>query len=229
MTTSTLNRTPMIRSDALIQQDVLDELEWDPRVRPYEIGVSVRDGIVTLSGQVDSYTKRWAAQEAALRVLGVKAVANDLDVSLHATAERTDTDLAHAAVAALTWDAEIPIQSIHVAVSNGWVTLTGQVETTFQRDAAERAIQRLAGIRGVSNGLTARQPEPAPADVKERIERALVRNAETDAAHITVTVRNHTATLRGTVRSHAERRAAEASARSAPGITEVNNRLLVGS
>ena len=229
MTTSTLNRTPMIRSDALIQQDVLDELEWDPRVRPYEIGVSVKDGIVTLSGQVDSYTKRWAAQEAALRVLGVKAVANDLDVSLHATAERTDTDLAHAAVAALTWDAEILSQNVQVTVSNGWVMLSGQVETAFERDAAERAVQRLAGVRGVSNGLTVRLMEPAPTDVKERIERALVRNAETDAARITVIVKDHTATLRGTVRSHAERRAAEASARSAPGITQVNNRILVES
>jgi osmotically-inducible protein OsmY len=210
-----------------IQQDVLDELEWDRRVRLNGVGVAVKDGIVTLTGQVESYSKRWTAQEAALRVLGVKAVANDLEVRLHTTAERTDTDLAYAAVAALTWDADIPTQSVRVTVSHGWVTLTGQVETPFERDAAERAIQRLAGVRDVSNGLTVRQPEPAPADVKERIERALVRNAETDAAHITVLVKDHTATLRGTVRSHAERRAAEASARSAPGITQVNNRILV--
>jgi osmotically-inducible protein OsmY len=229
MTMTTLSRTsaPATRSDIQIQQDVLDELEWDARVRPNEVGVTVKDGIVTLTGQIDSYTKRWAAQGAALRVLGVKAVANDLEVHLHTAAERTDTDLAHAAVAALTWDAEIPAQSVRVMVSNGWVTLTGQVETPFERDAAERAVQRLAGVRGVSNGLTVRQPEPAPADVKERIERALVRNAETDAARIAVNVKGHTATLKGTVRSHAERRAAEASARSAPGITQVNNRILV--
>lgn len=226
-TMSTLDRVPVARSDMQIQQDVLDELEWDRRVRPNEIGVAVKDGIVTLTGQVDSYTKRWAAQEAALHVLGVKAVASDLEVRLQTTAERTDTDLAHAAVAALTWDAEISAESVRVTVSNGWVTLTGQVDTPFERDAAERAVQRLAGVRDVSNGLTVRQPEPAPADVKERIERALVRNAETDAAHITVLVKDHTATLRGTVRSHAERRAAEASARSAPGITQVNNRILV--
>ncbi len=227
MAISTLNRTPITRSDEQIQQDVHDELEWDTRVRPNEIGVAVKDGIVTLTGQVDSSTKRWAAQEAALRVLGVKAVANDLEVRLHTTAERTDTDLVHAAVAALTWDAEISAQSVQATVLNGWVTLAGQVETAFERDAAERAVQRLAGMRGVSNVLTVRQPEPAPADVKERIERALVRNAETDAARITVTVKDHTATLKGTVRSHAERRAAGVSARSAPGITEVNNRILV--
>lgn len=229
MTMNTLNRTPVTRSDTQIQQDVLDELEWDTRVRPNEIGVTVKDGIVTLTGQVDRYTKRWAAQEAALRVFGVKAVANDLEVYLHTSAERTDTDLAHAAVAALTWDAEIPAQSVRVTVSNGWVSLTGRVETAFERDAAERAVRHLAGVRGVSNGLTVRQLEPAPADVKDRIERALVRNAETDAAHITVTVKDHTATLKGTVRSHAERRAAEASARSAPGIAQVNDRLLVES
>lgn len=227
MTISTLNRTPTTRNDTQIQQDVLDELEWDTRVRPNEIGVSVKDGVVTLIGRVDSYAKRSAAQEAVLRVLGVKAVANDLVVHLRASSERTDTDLAHAAIAALTWDAVIPNSDVRVTVSNGWVTLSGQVETPFERDAAERAIQRLAGVRGVSNGLAVRLAEPAPADVKERIERALVRNAETDAARITVTVKDHIATLKGTVRSHAERRAAEASARSAPGITEVNNRILV--
>ena len=229
MTMSTLNKAPVSRSDAQIHQDVLDELDWDRRVRPTEIGVSVKDGVVILTGEVDSYLKRWAAQEATLHVLGVRAVANDLEVHLHTAAERTDSDLAHAAIAALTWDAEIPIHEVRVTVSHGWVTLAGQVETAFQRDAAERAMQRLAGVRGVSNGLSVRLAEPAPADVKERIERALVRNAETDAARITVTVREHVATLKGTVRSYAERRAAEASARSAPGIAEVNNRLLVES
>ncbi|HEU5348327.1 MAG TPA: BON domain-containing protein [Ktedonobacterales bacterium] len=221
------SNAPVTRSDSLIQQDVLDELDWDTHIRPNEIGVSVKDGIVTLTGQVDSYSKRWAAQEAALRVLGVKAVANDLDVYLHSTAERTDTELARAAIEALTWDAEIPAQAVHVSVMNGWVTLTGQVEVYFQREAAERAIHHLAGVRGVTNALTVRQTGPAPADVKQRIERALVRNAETDAARITVEVHGHEAVLTGTVRSYTEKRAAEASARSAPGIVEVKNHLVV--
>lgn len=230
MTMSTLNNKPIAaRSDAQIQLDVIDELEWDARVHPNKIGVSVRDGVVTLAGDVESYTKSWAAQEAALRVLGVKAVANDLEVHLHTTAERTDTDLAQATISALTWDAEIPIDRVRVTVSHGWVTLTGQVEVAFQRDAAERVVRRLAGVRGVNCRLTVRQPEPAPADVQDRIERALVRNAEIDAARITVTVQDHTATLKGKVRSYAEKREAEASARSAPGIAQVNNRLLVGS
>lgn len=219
--------TLVTRSDTQIQQDILDELEWDTRVHPNEVGVSVKDGIVTLTGQVDSYSKRWAAQEAALRVLGVKAVANDLEIHLHSAAERTDTELARAVIEALTWDAEVPTETIHVSVSNGWVTLTGQVGVYFQRAAAERAVRHLAGVRGVSNALTVRETGPAPADVKQRIERALVRNAETDAGNITVEVRAHKAILKGRVRAYAEKRAAEASARSAPGITEVDNRLVV--
>lgn len=225
MTTDTL----LTRSDTQIEKDVLDELDWDTRIGPSEIGVTVKDGIVTLSGHVDSYARRWAAQEAALRVLGVKAVANELEVSLFSAAERTDTELAHAAVDALTWDAEIPTHNIQVSVSKGWVTLTGQVDVYFQRSAAERALRHLAGVRGVSNELVVRQTGPAPGDVKQRIERALVRNAETDAARITVEVRGHEALLKGTVRSHAEKRSAEASARSAPGIYEVDNRLLIES
>lgn len=225
MTTDTL----LTRSDTQIEKDVLDELDWDTRIGPSEIGVTVKDGIVTLSGHVDSYARRWAAQEAALRVLGVKAVANELEVSLFSAAERTDTELAHAAIDALTWDAEIPTHNIQVSVSKGWVTLTGQVDVYFQRSAAERALRHLAGVRGVSNELVVRQTGPAPGDVKQRIERALVRNAETDAARITVEVRGHEALLKGTVRSHAEKRAAEASARSAPGIYEVDNRLLIES
>ncbi len=219
--------TLITRSDAQIQRDVLDELDWDTRVRPTEVGVSVKDGIVTLTGQVDSYSKRWAAQEAALRVIGVRAVANDLEVSLHSAAERTDSELARAVIDALKWDAEIPTQAIQISVTNGWITLSGQVEVYFQRDAAERAVRHLAGVRGVSNRLTVRQPGPAPDDVKQRIERALVRNAETDAEHITVEVRGHRAILRGSVRSHTEKQAAEASARSAPGIAEVENQLLI--
>jgi osmotically-inducible protein OsmY len=225
MTTDTL----LTRSDTQIEKDVLDELDWDTRIGPNEIGVTVKDGIVTLSGHVDSYARRWAAQEAALRVLGVKAVANELEVSLFSAAERTDTELAHAAIDALTWDAEIPTHNIQVSVSKGWITLTGQVDVYFQRSAAERALRHLAGVRGVSNELVVRQTGPAPGDVKQRIERALVRNAETDAARITVEVRGHEALLKGTVRSHAEKRAAEASARSAPGIYEVDNRLLIES
>jgi osmotically-inducible protein OsmY len=213
------------RTDIQIQRDVLDELEWDSRVRPNEVGVSVKEGIVTLSGTVDSYTKRWAAQEAALRVLGVKAVANDLEVHLPSAAERTDGELAQAALAALKWDADIRTEGLEVTLSHGWVTLKGTVDVQFQRQEAERIVHRLAGVKGVTNWLTVRTLSPAPKDIQQRIERALLRNAETDAQHITVDVLGSKVILRGTVRSYAEIRAAEGSAWSAPGITEVDNRL----
>lgn len=215
------------RTDIQIQRDVLDELDWDSRVRPNEVGVSAKDGIVTLSGTVDSYTKRWAAQEATLRVLGVKAVANDLEVHLPSAAERTDAELAQAALAALKWDADIRTEGLEVTISHGWVTLKGVVDVQFQRQEAERIIHRLAGIKGVTNWLTVRTISPAPKDIKQRIERALLRNAETDAQRITVDVQGSRVTLHGTVRSYAESRAAEGSAWSAPGISEVDNRLII--
>src|SRR3981081_1891332 len=134
------------RSDADIQRDVLDELKWDARVHPNEIGVAVNAGIVTLPGWVDSYTKRWAAEEAALRVRGVKGVANDIEVRLPASSERTDADIAAAAVRALEWDAFIPTDRVKVTVSKGWVTLEGEVDWLFERDDAERVVRRLTGV-----------------------------------------------------------------------------------
>src|SRR5207302_3459516 len=131
------------RTDADIQRDVLDELRWDARVQPNEIGVAVKGSIVTLTGWVDSYTKRWAAEEAALRVKGVKGVANEIEVRLPGSSERTDADIAGAAIRALEWDAFIPADSVKVTVSKGWVTLEGEVEWLFERDDAERVVRRL--------------------------------------------------------------------------------------
>jgi osmotically-inducible protein OsmY len=219
--------TKSTRTDAQLQEDVLDELWWGGRVQPNEVGVSVKKGVVTLSGEIETLSKKWAAEEAALRVRGVKAVANDLEVHLPSMAERTDEEIALAAVRALTWDADVPASAIQVTVSQGWITLKGTVNVVFQRNAALRDVRHLAGVRGVSNLLTVRQPTPAPADVKQRIERALVRNAEVDAKGVRVEVHDHTAVLRGIVRSDAERRAAAASAASAPGIAEVDNYLLI--
>jgi osmotically-inducible protein OsmY len=213
------------RTDVAIQADVLAELDWDTRVRPNEIGVSVKDGVVTLSGTVDSSAKRWAAQAAAFRVLGVTAVANDLGVHLPSSAERTDGELAQAAVTALTWDADVPAAALKVSVAQGWVTVNGEVDTAFQRQQAVRALHRLAGVKGVIDQLVVRAPRPAPADVQQRIERALLRNAETDAHRIRVEVEGQKVILKGTVRSYAERLAAEGSALSAPGIAEVENQL----
>ena len=199
------------RTDEQIQADVLEELKWDTRVRPNEIGVAVKDGIVTLTGWVDSYLKKMAAEEAAHRVQGVQAVANDIEVRLPSFAERTDADLAAAVLNALKWDAAIPTGALDVTVSKGWVTLRGEVEYRFQKRDAERAVQRLAGVKGVTN-LIAVKPHLSPTDLKQQIERALVRNAETDARNIMVEVQGSKVILRGTVRSYAEKQAAEDTA-----------------
>jgi osmotically-inducible protein OsmY len=214
------------RTDEQIQANVLEELKWDTRVRPNEIGVAVKDGIVTLTGWVDSYLKKMAAEEAAHRVPGVKAVANDIEVRLPGFAERTDTDLAAAVLNALRWDAAIPTGKVDVTVSQGWVTLKGEVEYAFQKRDAERAVRRLSGVKGVSN-LIVVKPQVFPSDLKQQIERALIRNAETDARNITIEVEGSKVILRGTVRSYAEKQAAEDTAWSAPGITEVDNHIVV--
>jgi len=214
------------RTDEAIQRDVLEELKWDTRVRPNEIGVAVKDGIVTLNGWVDSFLKKIAAQEAAHRVPGVKAVANDIEVRLPGFAERTDTDLAAAVLNALRWDAAIPTGKVDVTVSQGWVTLKGEVDYAFQKRDAERAVRRLSGVKGVSN-LIMVKPQVFPSDLKQQIERALVRNAETDARNITIEVEGSKVILRGTVRSYAEKQAAEETAWSAPGVTEVENRIVI--
>jgi len=212
--------------DAQIQADVLAELKWDARVASNEIGVSVTRGVVTLTGRVDRYTKRWAAEEAALRVRGVKAVANEIEVQISPSENRTDTDIAEAAVNALRWDTLVPSEKVQATVSKGWITLTGRVEWQFQKVAAERAVRGLAGVTGVSNLITV-EPEVKPSELKRKIEDALLRSVETDAKKITVEVEGSKVTLRGTVRSFAEKEEAARAAWSAPGITTVDNQIVV--
>ncbi len=215
-----------MRTDEQIQTDVLEELQWDSRVQPNEIVVAVKDGIVTLTGWVDSYLKKIAAQQAVHRVRGVKAVANDIEVRLPGSAERTDADLTAAVLGALRWDAAIPAGKVDVTVSQGWVRLKGEVDHGFQKRDALRTICRLSGVKGITNLLTVK-PQPTPQDLKSQIERALVRNAQTDAKYITVEVQGSEVILRGTISSYAEKKAAEETASSASGVTEVDNRILV--
>jgi len=217
-----------IRTDEEIRADVLEELKWDPRVQSNEIGVAVKNGIVTLTGWVDSYLKKIAAEEAALRVRGVTAVANDIEVRLPESDQRTDADIAAAVVNALKWDAAIPEGQVTVTVSKGWVTLKGEVDYQFQKIEAEHAARRVTGVIGVTNLITVK-PRLSPTDLKQSIEKALIRNAETDAKRITVEVQGSKVILRGTVRSYAEKQAAADTAWSAPGVTEVDNRIVVSA
>jgi osmotically-inducible protein OsmY len=201
----TCNMAVSVRSDEEIQRDVLEELKWHSRVQPNEIGVAVKDGIVTLTGWVDSYLKKISAEEAAWRVPGVKAVVNDIEVRLPSSAERTDEDLAKAVVNALRWDAAVPADRIEVTVSKGWVTLKGEVDYGFQKREAERVVQRIAGVKGVTNLILIKPQLLSPADIKQQIEKALLRDAETDARRITVEVQGSKVILYGTVRSYAEK------------------------
>jgi osmotically-inducible protein OsmY len=220
---ATTTRSPR---DVDIQQDVQDELSWTAHVHPNEIGVAVKEGVVTLTGTVETYLIRQEAENAALQVRGVHAVADEIVIRLPIPAERTDSDLALAALSALKWDAAIPTDQIDVTVTNGGVTLKGQVEWHFQREAAQRVVQRLAGVKGVTNLITI-AAQAVPADIKQRIERAFVRTAEVDAKTITVSVHDHTATLKGTVRSYPEKVAAGRVASAAPGITKVENQIKI--
>src|SRR5260221_897974 len=214
------------RTDTQILADVLAQLRYEPRVNPSEVGVAVKDGVVTLTGWVDSYTKKWAAEEAAHRVHGVKAVANDVEVRLSPAAWRTDADIAAAAVRALEFDAFMPVEKIDVTVTKGWVALKGEVEWQYQREEAERVVKRLVGGKGGIN-LIVVKPKSSPEDIKKKIEEALGRTAKNDASGIVVEVQGGKVILRRTVRAWAEREEAARQAWSAPGVTAVDNRITI--
>jgi len=216
----------MSRTELQLRDDVLGELDWEPTINSEEIGVTVKDGVVTLNGHVSSLPEKWEAQRAAERVAGVKAIANEIEVRLPGISTRTDEDIARTAVTALTWDTSVPQDRIKVTVDSGWITLTGDVDWHYQRLAAENAVHRLIGVRGVINNLTVK-PRAAVKDVKTKLEAALQRNASLEAKRIHVETHDGVVTLRGTVRSLAEREQAGYAALSAPGVTRVENELAV--
>jgi osmotically-inducible protein OsmY len=215
-----------MRSDSEIERHVRDELQWDPDLDASDIAVSVKDGVVTLAGYVKSYTEKYEAEAAAKRVAGVSAVANDLEVRLPSVDARPDPDIARDAVAAIKSQLPISSEHIKVVVKNGWVNLEGQVEWQYQRQTAENAVRRIKGVKGVSNLIELR-PRAQPQDIKRKIEEAFKRNAEVDANRIEVETNGSEVILKGTVRSWVEREEAERVAWSAPGVTKVEDRIVV--
>ena len=216
----------MRKSDEQLRKDVLEELHWDPSIGRADIGVVASDGVITLTGQVDTFAKRWAAMKAAERVTGVVAVADELTVHLPTDYRRTDVDIAHMVAEALRWDIQVPDEHIKARVDDGWVSLDGEVDWEYQRSSALRAVRNLTGIRGITNNIALKPRAWAP-EVKTRIETALKRTAEADAKHITVLAGDGQVTLKGSVHSWSAREDAERAAWSAPGVTWVKDELVV--
>jgi osmotically-inducible protein OsmY len=213
-------------TDRDLKQHVENALEWEPSFDAADIGVTVDTGVITLRGDVGSYAAKSAAERVALRVYGVKAVANDLTVRLLTAFERTDTDIAQAAVTALIWNAAVPGNRVTVTVSNGWLTLNGTLDWQFQNEAAARAVRDLTGVKGVTNNIIVK-PHVQAGDVQAKIEAAFKRSAEIDARRVSVMATGGTVVLSGHVRSWAERQEAERAAWAAPGVSQVHDRITV--
>jgi osmotically-inducible protein OsmY len=216
-----------VKTDAEIQQAVLRELKWDPRVEETDVGVEVDTGVVTLTGTVSNYAKRLAAQEAAHRVHGVLDVANDIKVQVPGAHARSDTEIAQAVRRALEWDVLVPADRIQSTVADGVVTLEGTVDLGHQREDAARAVRYLAGVRGVTNKLIVSGPPVEAEDIRYEIEEALARRAERAAKHMQVVVKDGMVTISGPVHSWAERQAVIGAARFTPGVREVKDQLWI--
>jgi osmotically-inducible protein OsmY len=215
-----------MKTDAELQQDVMNELKWEPTIKAAEIGVGVKDGVVTLSGYVDSYVKKWAAERAAARVSGVRAVAEEIQVRLPGSLKRSDEDIAGAVANVLEWNVLVPYDRVKVQVQDGLVTLSGEVDWWYQKNAAEEAVRYLMGVVLFNNQITVKPPVK-PLDVKDKIESAFRRNALLDSRRVTVETRGSKILLSGSVRNWAERAEAQWTAWAAPGVSEVENNIII--
>ena len=213
-----------MKTDAEIQKDVMDELKWIPLLKSTEIGVAVKNGVVTISGIVDTYSKKISAEKAAARVAGVKAVAEDIEVKVSGTGKRTDTEIAEAVLNVLKWHSAMQEDKIKVKVDNGWVTLEGEVEWEFQRSAARLMVEDLRGVTGIINNIKIASKLSAT-DIKSKISSAFHRSATVDSEKIDITVEGHKVVLAGKVRSYIEKKDAENAAWLAPGVNTVDNRI----
>jgi osmotically-inducible protein OsmY len=216
-----------MRTDQELHRDVVAELNWQPALRNEEIGVAVKDGVVTLSGEVSTYAKKLDAERTAERVYGVKAVAMDMNVKLPISFTHSDSEIAHAALDALKWDVDVPNDKIRLTVEDGRILLEGVVEFQYERAAAERAVRNLAGVKSVANLIGLKPTKVSPANVRQKIKEAFKRSAEVDSSHISIESLDGKVTLKGTVRSWAERRDAENAAWAAPGVMQVDDRLAI--
>jgi osmotically-inducible protein OsmY len=216
----------MMKSDLDIRRDVEEELDWDPDLDPAEIGVAVKNGIVTLTGFVSSYKEKFEAEKDAKHVKGVVGVVDDINVRVPTAAQRPDLDIASDAIAALKTALPLTHKDIKVIVRDGWITLEGEAEWNFLRETAHDTVRGVKGIQGVVN-LIQLKPKAAADQIKQKIEQAFRRNAEVDANNITVETRDGEVTLKGTVHSWFERQEAESAAWRAPGVTKVEDHIVI--
>ena len=215
-----------MKTDTALQQDILAELEWEPSVNAANVGVEVKDGVVTLAGHVDTYAEKRDAELAAQRVAGVKAIAVEMDVRLAGSDQRTDSDIARAAITVLEWNTSVPRDSIQVKVENGWLTLTGEVRWAYQRQSVADGVRSLMGVTGVSDQIVLK-PDVSSSVIHADIEAALKRRAQKDSRRISVSVDGHEVTLRGSVASWAEKDLANHSAWGTAGVRNVVDHMTV--
>lgn len=215
-----------MRIDSEIKEDVLDELMWQPNIDETQIGVIVEKGIVTLTGFVDAYAKKTAALNAVKNVKGVKAIANDIEVKYGTDYKKTDKEIAKAVVNALTWNASVPDEKLTIEVRDGWVHLSGELEWHYQKDAARKTVENLLGVKGVINNITLKQ-KVVPSKILQKITNAFERLAHLEAKNIKVEVDGNKVKLKGKVNSYAEKEAAKRTAFFAPGVSEVEDEIVV--